>query len=292
MAVPRVVDAATGRGAARAEREPFTGGPGHRFQPGWLAPGWASEWPNAEVSGTPSLVRHMFRISSICIGIKAVFTQASSRLITSSQDGIAKARDGESGQELFTLAGSGSGDGAGCRPRLRSFAWLSVARPATASRDGYRPGAGYLATPGAVSCWSCPDLATQFSPDGLHLITGGLHSTASYYQTREFSRGALDTVIYSSTASLPAPVVGGDFSPDGTRVAMLASDASFTEFDMIQGTQVISFPIDKESEMSFALNPAWTWLATVVSDTIQIWDATNGQKLLDLPEYPPRSYRV
>jgi WD40 repeat protein/DNA-binding SARP family transcriptional activator len=242
------------------------------------------EWQNAEVWDALT-GQALFRISE-SIGIKAVFTQDSSRLITTSQDGTAKVRDVESGEELFALAGSGSIYNLALSPDCDNLLDWCGAQLATASRD-QTARVWDISPAGSSESLVVPGFNAQFSPDGMHLTTAEfLNSKTIKFQSQDISPGALGTIVYSSTAILPAPVRGGDFSPDGTRIALLTSDVSFTVFDLIHGTQVISFPIDEESQMSFALSPDWTRLATVVSDTIQIWDATNGQKLIDLPEYP------
>jgi WD40 repeat protein/DNA-binding SARP family transcriptional activator len=243
----------------------------------------AHEWQNAEIWDAIT-GQALFRISE-SIGIKPVFTQDGSRLITSGQDGIAKVWNVESGEELFTLAGSGAIYNLALSPSCdNQLAWCG-ARLATASRD-QTARVWDISPAGSGELLVLPGFSAQFSPDGVHLTTSEfLNRQTIKFQTRDISPGGLGTVVYSYTASLSAPVTGGVFSPDGNQAALLASDASFTVLDLVQGAQVISFPIDEESQMSFALSPDWTRLATVVSSTVQIWDATSGLKLLELPEY-------
>jgi WD40 repeat protein/DNA-binding SARP family transcriptional activator len=243
----------------------------------------AHDWENAEVWDAIT-GQALFRITE-SIGIKPVFTQDGSRLITSSQDGIAKVFDVPSGEELFALEGSGAIYNLALSPSCdNQLGWCGV-RLATASRD--QTARVWDISPGGSSeLLVLPGFSAQFNPDGMHLTTSEfLNRQTIKFQTRDISREALGTVVYSYTASLPAPVTGGVFSPDGSRVALLASNASFTVLDLVHAAQVISFPIDEESQMSFALSPDWTRLATVVSSTVQIWDATSGLKLLELPEY-------
>jgi WD40 repeat protein len=240
------------------------------------------EWQMAQVWDVTT-GQALFRVSGN--GIRTVFTQDGSRLITSSQEGTAKVWDVASGEELFTLAGSGSIYNLALRPGCDNLLGWCEAHLATASRD--RTARVWDISPaGSSELLVLPGFTAQFSPEGERLTTGEfLTRSLIEFRTWDTSPGALGSVVYSSTASLPAPAMSGALSPDGTQAALLTSDASFTVYDLINGTQVISFPIDEESQMSFSLSPDWTKLATVISNTVQIWDATSGQKLFNLPEY-------
>ena len=153
------------------------------------------------------------------IGINRYLRRIGSRLITSSQDGIAKEWDVETGEELFTLAGSGAIYNLALSPSCNNqLAWCG-ARLATASRD--QTARVWDISPGGSSeLLVLPGFSAQFSPDGKRLITAEFLTRQTIkFQTWDISPGALGTVVYSYTASLSAPVTGGVFSPDGKQAA-------------------------------------------------------------------------
>ncbi|MGW8250937.1 MAG: WD40 repeat domain-containing protein, partial [Anaerolineales bacterium] len=242
------------------------------------------DYSNAEVWDANTAQKLFSVLGSI--GFKAVFTPDGTRLITSGQDGTAKVWDVESGAELFTLAGSGSIYNLALRPGCDNLLGWCEAYLATASRD-QTTRVWDISPAGSSELLVLPGFTAQFSPDGERLTNGEfLTRSMIKFQTWDISPGTLGSVVYSSTADLPAPAMSGALSPDGTQAALLTSDASFTVFDLVHGTQVISFPIDEDSQMSFSLSPDWTRLATVISNTVQVWDATSGQKLINTPVYP------
>ena len=218
------------------------------------------------------------------IGIKAVFTQDSSRLITSSQEGTAKVWDVATGEELLTLAGSGSIYNLALSPSCKNLLAWCGAHLATASRD-QTARVWDISPAGSSELLVVPGNAVYFSQEQMRLTaTEFLDYTTMRFKIWDISPEALGTVLYSYTASFPAPGIGGDLNRDGTRAAMLTADGSFTILDLVKGEVIISFPVGEDSQ-GFAINPDFTRLATNDSNTIHIWDPSNGQKLLDLPEF-------
>lgn len=243
-----------------------------------------SDWENAVVWDTNS-GQPLVQISGF-LGIKTAFTPDGSRLIMSSQEGIVKVWDVESGEELFALAGSQPIYNLAINPRCDSKLTWCGTHLATATRD-FTARVWDISPAGSSEVLVVPGFAPKFIDDGMQITIGGLaDGNDMIYRTWDLSAGRLGTVVSSATVSLEAAVVNGDFSPEGARAAILTWDLVFSVFDLVQGEKIYSFSIEPDSQTKFAFNYEGTRLATAISNTVQIWDASTGQRLPDFIKFP------
>jgi WD40 repeat protein len=225
------------------------------------------------------------------MGLQGIFSPDSSRLISMSQKGEAKIWDIMTGKELFTLTGTGGLISLALSPDCDNlFNWCG-AQLATVGRN--ETVVWDISPVGSSELLTIPGIGGEFSPDGKSVVTFlPLYLDPDIklsIQAWNITPEMLGTVELSHTLDLAEWPEAVFISKDMSKAAWQTYDKYITIFDLVNGIQMITFPLDqiaysKNWETILAINPDFTRLATMVGNTIQIWDATSGRNLRDLPD--------
>ena len=200
------------------------------------------------------------RLRRILTGHAASVTNAAwspdgARIITASEDGTAKVWDAATGDEMFTISGSGSGQ--------TSAGW---------SPDG--------------------TLIFFAGPDGKRSVRGAATGDELFVLPSRsgLEDTAADAALFAgpSQSDFDAPselhhVDNMAWSPDGTRI-VLVSDSAAAVWDLDSRSELFSLPRDTfQSVKSAAWSPDGGRIATVGSyGTLEMWDAANGDQLFSV----------
>ncbi len=232
------------------------------------------------------------------------FNPDGTRLATGSQEGTARVWDALSGEELLTLAGN-----AGAVYNI-AFSPDCVGPPNAAFKvcgtrlvSGNRNGTAMVwdVTPaGGQELFMAPGFDGRISPDGTRLAVLDFNGTnaisiqvwrlpeGSNPTQREGEPQELISVIASHAAEITSPslrAVGGNFSPDNTRLATVSSDMILKVWNTLNGKELLNFSVSTHAlpvtRVAFSSDNAH--IATASADmTAKVWDAANGKELLTL----------
>jgi WD40 repeat protein len=217
------------------------------------------------VTGTPLALRTTGQVSH------AAFSPDARRVVTTELDGVAKVWDTGSGAEVLSLSH-------GRRLRHASFSpdgrWLATAGQTT---DGRHDVAFWDLASGA-RLFSLPHgnqvTSTEFTADGRRLLTvdfGGVARVWDLEQRREIPS------LHQRERTR------GVFSPDGTRLAVLAGRASATVQDAASGRAIVSgLRNDQYGLTQLAFAPDGRSLLLLSEGSARIHDARTGTPLTPL----------
>jgi len=216
----------------------------------------------------------------------AVFSPDSRRIASSSQDGIVKVWDAQTGEDLLSFQAHAD--------HVRSVAFSPEGqRLATASWDGtakvWDAQTGQLIHTLKIRGGLGSAQKVAFSPDGRRLACGGgQRETFGEVTIWDATTGEQLLILGGHTL----PVVGVAFSPDGRQLAS-ASDGTVKVWDVDwaagTGREKLSFRAHRLRGVSVAFSPDGRRLASASGDWItladgevKVWDVRTGAELLVL----------
>ena len=221
-------------------------------------------------------------------------------LATASPDGTAKVWELASGRELITISDHGgplfavaiSPDGS----RLVTAGYDNVAKiwklnlsPGAASAELMHTLSGHAG--GTPVSGLFPGLTSVvFSPDGTRLATGGVDKVAKVWDV-ETGQELLSVLVDTDGSGVTRLA----FSPDGRFLATASDDqpsssAPATIWDIASGEQVSTFSGHDQIGRIYgmAISPDGKRVATGgIQGALKIWDASNGEELLNLVTNTP-----
>ncbi|SMX38743.1 caspase family protein [Maliponia aquimaris] len=113
----------------------------------------------------------------------------------------------------------------------------------------------------------------EFSPDGLHVLTGSADWTAELWELSSArSLLILDAHLHR--------VSGVAFSPDGTRAVTVGADGALRLWDLATGDEVLTVEREGQRFTSVAFSPNGRQAVTGGNDgTARLWDLRSGAQL-------------
>jgi WD40 repeat protein len=230
----------------------------------------------------------------------AAFSPDSARIVTGSDDGIARIWDARTGKSLATLEESRSRPG---KVYAVSFS-RDGARLVTASYDGAariwdaRNGKRLrLLQPSDAKGPAAPMTCADFSPNGQLVVTASWDATARVWnaQTGELlhvlshrpavkaaslprsSQGARLITVMDVDQSPPSSVNAAAFSPDGARIVTASNDRTAWLWNAVTGEPMGTLRGHSGGVTSAAFSRDGGRLITASEDgTARVWDARNG----------------
>ncbi len=128
-----------------------------------------------------------------------------------------------------------------------------------------------------------PALYTAYSADGKLAASGNLDKTVIIWDAQT---GKKRNTLLGHTAA----VYQIAFSPDGTRLASTSSDGTVIIWDLASGKALLTLHGDEDVLASVAYSPDGKYLVAgggtfgkISNVNGNVWDATSGEKLFDLP---------
>ena len=201
----------------------------------------------------------------------ASFSADGSRVLTGSEDKLAKVWDSKTGAEVLTLRGhTGSVNSASFSPdgsQVVTGSWDQTAKVWDA-----KTGAEVLTLRGHTF----PIFSASFSPDGSRVLTGSYDQTAKVWDVTT----GVELLTLKGHTGL---VLSASFRADGSRVVTGSGDQTAKVWDATTGAEVLTLRGHSGSVNSASFSPDGSRVVTGSEDqTAKVWDATTGAEVLTL----------
>ncbi len=238
----------------------------------------------------------LFRVTG-ALYIETLFTPDGSRLVTTSQTGIARVWDVMTGIELFSMTGMGAIYNLALSPSCNNRINECGALLATGSRDNTAR-IWDISAEGSSELLAIRGFSGKFSSDGKHFISTSFEVddyVRLIFQAWSMTPAELGTVEASQTFTMPSYVLYVNVNDDLTQAAWLteagAITGTMTIADLANSTPIATYQVSPVStsrsyKTILDLTPDWAELATAGGNSIQILDASSGQRLIDPIEFP------
>jgi WD40 repeat protein len=193
-----------------------------------------------------------------------------SRIVSGTDDGMAKVWDARTGTTLFDLKGhNGEVSSAAFSPDGSRI--VSGSRDSTAKVWDARTGKPLLEFRGHSGEVS----SVAFSPDGAQIVSGSDDLTAKVWDA-----GTGATLLDLKGHTFRVTCVA--FSPDGSRVLTGSVDSTAILWDALTGKPLLELRGHVTPVSSVAFSPDGSRIVTAADESGKVWDARTGTPLLDL----------
>ncbi len=210
------------------------------------------------------LGKHPYLVNSV------VYSPDGRRLASSSNDGVVKVWDADTGRETLAFQQVGGVVGLAFSPDGRRLAaaaandsvtvWDVTTGQEAAVLRGHKDGVASVA----------------FSPDGWRLASGSGDGTVKLWD----ATAAMDAVTLSAAVGRIEDMT---FDPDGRKLAVVGTDNTVCILDTTTGLEVFTLTGHCRAVLGVAYSPDGRRLASAGEDrTVRVWDATNGVEIFCL----------